>query len=145
MAVDALFQRHLLQQLVDGQRNGLLHLAVNHHLPRADRQLLRRRGDALGRAELIVVVEGGGIALIRQRALRIGIGRVGFRGVQRGGRVLRGQRRAGRRQRHDAGRSTHEAAPVQEHMLRRYPRFGDIPAVSALDQHARVLLCVAER
>jgi hypothetical protein len=58
VAIDALFQLHFLQQIIDGQRHRRFYFAIDHHAPWANGQSLRSSIDLFRRAELVIVVEG---------------------------------------------------------------------------------------
>ena len=77
MPHDALFKRDLLQQIVDADRERFFDFAVESDLPWPYRQFGRLRGDPLGRAELIEIVEGDVVFLSGNRStgiLELGIG-----------------------------------------------------------------------
>ena len=111
VAVEAFLQRHLRQQVVDGDGHRLLDQPVELDRPGPDLQRLRLLPDLLEGAELVVVVVGGGEVLRRERPVE-GVGRVLLHRIEVGRGVLlllirerradsacEGQRRARREQR----------------------------------------------
>jgi hypothetical protein len=72
VAIHPLLQLHLAQQIVDGDGERLFDLAVDGDLPGPHLQGLGGRGDALGGAELIEIVEGDVVALRRHRPPGLG-------------------------------------------------------------------------
>jgi hypothetical protein len=79
MAIDALLERDLLQEIVDADRDGLVDLAIDGDLPRADAQLLGFRRDPLGCAEFIEIIVVCIVFLIGDGAPGIPVG-----GIRRG-------------------------------------------------------------
>ena len=71
MAIEPLFQRHALDQIVGADLERLFDLAFDRDLPGPDRQRLRVLPDVLGGAELVIIVVGLRDLLLGNRAVEL--------------------------------------------------------------------------
>ena len=152
MAIDPFLQRHLLQQVVEGDGEGFLHHPVDADLPRPERQFLRGPVDVLVRAELVEIVVGDRLGFRGERAFDR-VGRVAPHRIEPGRGVdLRRRRdlRLGviahpehRRRRQDGAAHPEpgqDSPAVDVGRLVGGGGFGQLPIALALEQHYLALL-----
>ena len=141
MAIEPLFERHLLQQFVNVDGERFLDQPVDLDRPRTDLQCLSVGCDRFLRAELVEVV-------VRRRQLFSGqrpvecVARVLLGGIEASRRIfLRRKGRAQCRRQDRAGRNRFDHRPApEEHYLRRRRTLAKLPASSSPDPHDRTSL-----
>ena len=140
VAIEALFERHRLQEVVDGDLARRFDHAVDLDLPRPRLQRLRRVIDVLGFAEFIEIVVMLVDVFGRHRPVeRVSL--VAFGGIEasrRIGLVVRARQARQRRQeraRGDQRAVAHEGAPVEKQGFGRRFALGDLPTFAANDVH----------
>jgi hypothetical protein len=101
VAVEALLQRHLRQQVVDRDGHRLLDHALDGDAPRPHLQLFGLADDVLAGPELVEVVVSGRQPLVADRPVELVLVVAGERieprgGIRRGRRIVRhGEQRTG--------------------------------------------------
>ena len=141
MAIDALLEPHLREEILEADGEGLLDLAVDGDVPGPELQLLGQLEDPLVGRELVEIVVGGVELFRRHRPSGIGKGGIAPGGV---GRWLLGAGRTGRKWRHgkpgrcgkteEAGAGD-ELAAAEKHRLGRDQTLRQLPALFADDLH----------